>query len=136
MKIPVRWQTAPGCLALAAALIISAGCASTSPQPTASAKPAPAVAAGGIARQTPASVGSLVDSANLTAQAEREGYRPEVHDGAVIYCWTDAETGSSIPTKKCVNQDQMREMLLQSQQQREDMRRNQASSTQCVAVAC
>lgn len=131
MKMAARWPTALGCLAVAAAITISAGCASTSRQPTASARPATKAA-----NETPASAGNLIDSANLTTQAERQGYKPEVHDGAVVYCWTDAETGSSIPTRKCVNQDQMREMLLQSEQQREDMKRNEASNTQCLAVAC
>lgn len=135
MKVPVRCPTALGYIAVAAAISLAAGCASASRQSTASA-PEAAAATARTANETPASAGSLVESANLTAQAEEQGYRPEVHDGAVIYCWTDAETGSSIPTKKCVNPDQMREMLLQSRQQRQDMQRNEASRTSCPAVSC
>ena len=128
MKASILWPRPLVCLAAAGAILIAAGCASTSRQPAATA----ATAAGG----TPASTGTLIDSANLTTEARQEGYKPEIHDGAVIYCWTDAETGSSIPTRKCVNQDQMREMLLQSQQVREDKQQNEAHSTSCPAPSC
>lgn len=132
MSVSVRWPAALAC-AVAATITIAAGCASVPRQSTVAATPVPRSRG---AEETPASAGSLVDAADLTTAAEEQGYKPEVHGGAVIYCWTDAETGSSIPTKKCVNQDQMREMLLQSQQQRQDIQRNQASQTSCPAVSC
>jgi hypothetical protein len=136
MKMSSRWPTVLGCLPVAAAIIISTGCAATSRQPTASARPATATSPARAADQTPASAGTLLDSANLMTLARQEGYKPEVHGGAVIYCWTDAETGTTIPTRKCVNEDQMREMLLQNQQDRQDMQRNEASEKSCPGVAC
>lgn len=134
MKASIPWSRPLVCLAAAGAILTAAGCASASRQPAASA--ATAAPAARAAGGTPASASTLVDSANLTTEARQEGYKPEVHDGAVIYCWTDAETGSSIPTRKCVNQDQMREMLLQSQQVREDRRQSEASSTSCASPPC
>ena len=136
MKVSVHWPTVLGCIAVAGAITIAAGCASASRQLTTSATPATIEPKARAEHETPASARSLIDSANLKTQAEGHGYKPEIHDGAVIYCWTDAETGSSIPTKKCVNEDQMREMLLQSRQQRQDMERNEASHTSCPAVSC
>lgn len=136
MKASSRWLTVLGCLPLAAAIIISTGCASTSRPPTASAGPATAAPPAKTGDQTPASTGSLLDSASLMTLARQEGYKPEVHGGTVIYCWTDAETGTTIPTRKCVNEDQMREMLLQNQQDRQDLQRNEASEKTCPGVAC
>lgn len=136
MKVSIRWSTATGRLVVAGAIIISAGCASTSLQFTAPVGPAAAGPTARASAETPASAASLVDSARLVAQAEREGYKPVIQDGTVIYCWADVDTGSRISTKKCVGSDQMRELLLQDQQQRENAQEREAGNTACNAASC
>jgi hypothetical protein len=130
---------------LAVAVLISAGCANT-PRGAAPPSPASAAIAGTAATaphsrgpqapaaapayagdETPASQTQLVESADFALNAERQGFKPEVRNGVVIYCWTDDDIGSRIPSKKCVNQAQLELMLQQRQKQRDALQHGSAS---------
>ena len=104
--------------------------------PVVTIRPTMATPAMKTADQTPASTGSLVDLANFTAQAERQGYRPEITGGSILYCSTGIETGSRIRTQQCIGPDQMREVLFQSQQQRQNAQQREAGNTACNAASC
>jgi len=122
---------------LGAALVAAAGCAAT-PQQVAS--PPPVSAATGkaatgtrapayVADETPASESDLVQSADFTRDAYKEGFKPEIRNGAVVYCWTDDDIGSRLPTKKCVNQAQAEILIQQRQAQRDALQRMNSGCT-------
>lgn len=121
---------------LAGALLMAAGCATT---PAASPPPASGAVAGNavataqapayVADETPASQSELVQSADFTRNAYREGFKPEIRNGAVVYCWTDDDIGSRLPTKKCVNQAQAELLIQQRQAQRDALQRKTSGCT-------
>jgi hypothetical protein len=52
------------------------------------------------------------------------GLHAEVHKGATQYCWEDANLGTRFPTKKCVGEDQLTDIVAQRQATQDNMRRN------------
>lgn len=127
---------------LAAAVLVAAGCANTpqaaplpltsttAPGTAANASPSNAPQASSpayVVDETPASQRQLVESADFALIAQRQGFKPEVRNGVVIYCWTDDDIGSRIPSKKCVNRAQLDAMLQQRQKQRDALQRGSAS---------
>jgi hypothetical protein len=114
-----------------AALLLAAACASAPPQGASPPSASGTVAGSQGAAQapaytedeTPASQSELVASADFTANAQRQGFKPEVRNGVVVYCWSDQDIGSRLPTKKCVNQTQLQILLQQRQAQRDAMQR-------------
>jgi hypothetical protein len=106
---------------LALALLITAGCAAAPPQAASSAPATGAQAA--VYDETPASQTDLVESAEFALSARREGLKPQVRNGVVVYCWTDQDIGSRLPTKKCVNQTQAQILIQQREAQREAVQR-------------
>jgi hypothetical protein len=52
------------------------------------------------------------------------GLHAEVHNGATQYCWEDANLGTRFPTKKCIGEDQLNDLVAQRQATQDNMRRN------------
>ena len=137
-----RFTVLPGAI-LAVAVLIAAGCANT-PRQAAPLSLASATAAGRAANaspsnapkasspayaveETPASQTQLVECADFALNAQRQGFKPEVRNGVVVYCWTDDDIGSRIPSKKCVDKAQLEVMLQQRQKQRDALEHGSAS---------
>ena len=111
---------------LAVILAVAGGCA-TAPQQVTS----PRLASRGqtpsyVEDQTPMSQTELIESANFALSAERHGFTPQVRNGVVVYCWTDDDIGSRIPSKKCVGREQLKIMLQRRQAQRDARRQSTA----------
>lgn len=66
-------------------------------------------------------------SADVVKRARDAGFKPEVRNGVTVYCWKDADTGSRLPTKKCVGEDQMEMMLERRQAQRDAIQQNNST---------
>lgn len=123
---------------LAAALAVGAGCA-TAPGQAVTAPPASGTVAAKTTAatqapayavdETPASETELVQSADFTRKAYLQGFKPEVRNGAVVYCWTDEDIGSRLPTKKCVNRAQAEILIQQRQAQRDALQRMNSGCT-------
>ena len=125
----------------ALALAVAAGCASNPPRGPADTAPAtaqtPAAAAHAPAAtpmtyggdETPMSDAELVQSAEFDTRVLREGFKPEVRNGTTVYCWTDEDIGTRIPTRKCVNRAELEIMLQQRQAQRDAMERTGSGCT-------
>jgi hypothetical protein len=126
----------PRFLVLAGALVALAGTAHGQQAATAPNKDATATtqapAAQAPATQAPAAQSSVTQAPAAQAPAARSGpspellkkardagVKPEVRNGETIYCWKDADVGSRLPTKKCVNEGQLELMLDRRQQQRD-----------------
>jgi hypothetical protein len=125
--------------AAAAAVVIATSCAATPPPsqstPAASLQgQTPAVIP---ADETPASARDLVDTAHLTAKAEQEGFKAEVRDGDVVYCrkQIDFSERTRIPTRQCLNEDELRALLVKEQQQRDEMHQMRSSPV-CPQGGC
>jgi hypothetical protein len=127
-------------LATVGALIIATSCAATGPanRNATAASPAGNTTYGTPADETPASTRNLVDTAALTTKAEQEGFKPEIHDGDVFYCrkQVDFSERTRIPTRQCVDEDGLRQLLLREQQQRDEMRRMTSSPVCPSGTAC
>jgi hypothetical protein len=78
-------------------------------------------------QQTPATSKPPADSkdatpaADVMKKARDAGLKPEVRNGVTLFCWNDADMGSRIPSKKCVNEAQLQIMLDRRQAQRDQM---------------
>jgi hypothetical protein len=64
-------------------------------------------------------------SAELLKRAKSVGMRPETRNGAAVYCWEDADTGSRFKTKKCVDQSRLEDMVQRRELQQDQLRQNQ-----------
>lgn len=103
----------------AAALVGLAGCAQQAvkpnPQaPVAASSPAAAQATSSSAQQWPDGV-----SPHILQLARDEGYRPMVSNGHTVFCKSEIPTGSTLPTRRCVNSVSLRFEVLREQQQRQ-----------------
>ncbi len=72
----------------------------------------------------------------MVAQAAREGFHPEVHDGVVYYCRKDFPMNSRIPVKQCVTEPALKARLLAAEAQREQMQRAGAAPNCTNAGTC
>jgi hypothetical protein len=62
-------------------------------------------------------------SAETIKRANAVGLRSEVRKGVTVYCWEDADTGTRFKTKKCVNENQLEDMVQRLEAQRAQKRR-------------
>jgi hypothetical protein len=116
----------PRFLVLAGALVALAGTAYGQQAATAPNKDATAVAqapaAQAPAAQAPAAQATTAPagpSPELLKKARDAGIKPEVRNGTTVYCWKDADIGSRLPSKKCVDEAQLQVMLDRRQEQRD-----------------
>lgn len=139
MTQSASWLMVLRCLAVASAMVIAPGCTAT--RPTDQSAPSSSVqgiaTSGTPADETPTSARNLVDTADLTTQAEEEGFRPEVRDGDVLYCrkQVDFSELTRIPTQQCLDKDELRLMLQKERQQRDAMQR-MTSAPGCSQTGC
>ena len=63
-------------------------------------------------------------SADTLKKARAGGLKPEVRNGVTVFCWEDADIGTRFKTKKCVNEDQLAQILEIRQAQRDQMNRS------------
>jgi hypothetical protein len=76
------------------------------------------------ATQTTASDSAPAKPSDATVKkAKSMGLHAEVHNGATQYCWEDANLGTRFPTKKCVGEDQLNDLVAQRQATQDNMRR-------------
>lgn len=101
---------------------------STSSAPPANTPP-PAAASAATTTATTAAQTTASDSApakpsaEMLKKAKAMGLHAEVRKGVTVYCWEDSSTGSRFPTKKCANEEQLNDIILQRQAMQDDMRR-------------
>src|ERR1700678_2795544 len=85
---------------------------------------APAQTSTPSAAQTTASDSASTKPSDATIKlAKSMGLHAEVHKGATQYCWEDANLGTRFPTKKCVGEDQLSNLVAQRQATQDNMRR-------------
>jgi len=51
------------------------------------------------------------------------GYRPETKNGATMFCQETANLGTRFPTKKCINEQQLKGVVDIQNQQQDSMRK-------------
>jgi hypothetical protein len=86
---------------------------------------APAQTSTPPATQTTASESAAAKPSDATVKlAKSMGLHPEVRKGVTQYCWEDANLGTRFPTKKCVGEDQLTDLVAQRQATQDNMRRN------------
>jgi hypothetical protein len=104
---------------------------SSSTQPAAS-TPAPAAANASSASansSTPAA-----PSEDFIKKARNEGFKPEVQkNGETLFCRKDASLGTRFETKKCLNQDQVQQVIYAAQDQRNNLRPRTCQGAGCGA---
>jgi hypothetical protein len=88
---------------------------SQSPPPAAATPVEPAAPAADKAPAAP--------SAETLKRAKAVGLRPEVRKSGTVYCWEDATVGTRFTTKKCVDENQLDDMIAQREAQQDKMRR-------------
>lgn len=94
---------------------------SQSPPPAASTPAEPAAPA---ADKPPAAdKAPPAPSAETLKRAKSVGMHPEVRKGGTVYCWEDASVGTRFTTKKCVDENQLDDMIAQREAQQDKMRR-------------
>ena len=109
--------------------VSSAPPANTPPPAAASEAAAPATAAPASTSTPAAAQSTASDSASgkpsdeTVKKAKSMGLHAEVRKGATVYCWEDSSVGSRFPTKKCVNENQLDDIVQQRQAVQDDMRR-------------
>jgi hypothetical protein len=62
-------------------------------------------------------------SAETIKRASTVGLRAEVRKGGTVYCWEDADIGTRFKTKKCVNENQLEDMIQRLEAQRAQKQR-------------
>jgi hypothetical protein len=80
----------------------------------------PAASAPPAATSTPA---PAAPSPELVKKAKEAGLKPELHKGFTVFCWEDANIGSPFKTKKCVDENQVEELIAQRQAQKDALNR-------------
>lgn len=114
----------PWRVAAAAGLLLLAGCATALHRPegsnatAANRTIAPSTA---LAADSPMPAAVVVQSADFSLRAGQEGFQTEVRNGTLLYCWTDASIGTRLPTRKCLDEAQLKLRIQQAQRQREAM---------------
>ena len=108
---------------LAAALPAYSQQSSAPPANTSAA--APAQTSTPSAAQTTTSDSAPAKPSDATIKmAKSMGLHAEVRKGVTQYCWEDANLGTRFPTKKCVGEDQLSDIVAQRQVTQDNMRRN------------
>jgi hypothetical protein len=105
--------------AIAAASPAFAQQSSSSDQPASAAQAPPAAAPTGPAGP----------SAETLKKAKSLGLKPEMHGGKQQYCYEDASVGSRFPTKKCVDENQLTDLIALREAVKENMRQSMTGSS-------
>jgi hypothetical protein len=101
----------------------AAASAATTTTTTTATAAAPAQTSTPAAAQTTASDSAPAKpSEEMVKKAKSLGLHAEVRKGVTVYCWKNANTGSLIATEKCVDQDQLDDMIRQRQAVQDEMR--------------
>jgi hypothetical protein len=113
---------------LAAALPAYSQQSSAPPANTSAAAPAqtstPSAATPSAAQTTTSDSAPAKPSDATIKIAKSMGLHAEVRKGVTQYCWEDANLGTRFPTKKCVGEDQLSDLVAQRQVTQDNMRRN------------
>jgi len=110
-------------IALTGTAIILAACADA-PAPTVMHGPttvAPVAA-------SPASAGNKI-TPDLLKMAASVGYFPRTRAGVAVFCRTDSDVGTRFTTEKCINEDQLAEVVQRSREVHDNMRKGGVCST-------
>jgi hypothetical protein len=102
----------------------STSATASSPDSATAAQPVAAAAA-------PAADKPAGPSAETLKKARQSGLKPEVRGGVTVFCWEDADIGSSFKTKKCVGEARLADILERRQLQREEMQRGGSCTGGC-----
>src|SRR5579859_3630876 len=86
-----------------------------SPAPSSAPPPTPTGPAASTAPASP--------SADTLKKARMAGYRPETKNGVTRYCQETANIGTRFPTKKCIDEQQLKGVLDIQHQQQDSMRK-------------
>jgi hypothetical protein len=100
----------------------------TAPAPTQSPAPASAPTATPSAAPSepaasPAPASPAGPSADTLKKARMAGYHPETKKGITMYCQETANIGTRFPTKKCLDEQQLKGVLDIQHQQQDSMRK-------------
>jgi hypothetical protein len=79
-----------------------------------------------FAQQAPSSRPSG-PSEQTVKKARAGGLKVEVHNGATVFCWQDANTGSHLVTKKCVDESLLDLILERRREMRDTLRQGGTS---------
>src|ERR1700753_3251616 len=60
-------------------------------------------------------------SADTIRRARSVGLRPEVRKGMTVYCWKDADLKTRFETKKCVDENNLLQMIEVLERQRREL---------------
>jgi len=120
-------QAAVVAFALSAVLALQS-CATAQPAPAA-ATGASAVPASGAVAPTKTYTSTTMASDQTVRLARSVGYFPEVRNGVTVYCKTDANIGTLFKTKKCVDEDALRILVQQRENQQDTLRSLQCSGS-------
>lgn len=123
-------------MVVGAALVVVAGCAQQA------VRPAPGAAL--TASPTPTHVASSPKawpdgvSPHVLQLARDAGYHPIVSNGHTVFCRIDIPTGSTLPSRHCVNSASLRLEVQREQYQRQQLREGIPSTLICVpgSVGC
>jgi hypothetical protein len=70
-------------------------------------------------------------SSAVLEMASRQGYGPRIYDGKTIFCRDEAQTGSMVPSWKCVDAARLQTEVLDNQQGLEDMQQRVHGAQPC-----
>jgi hypothetical protein len=107
---------------------LAAGCSGNrdlaKPATAAPAESAPATAGGSHAL-----AGSPVNQALV-----KQGYRPKMYDGRLLYCRSEMITGTNFRSQVCLTEAQVADLARQSEHTQDDLKRSHAGP--CLPPAC
>ena len=66
---------------------------------------------------------------DLIKKAASVGYFPRTRGGVAVYCRTDSDIGTRFTTEKCINEDQLSEVVLRAREVQDNMRKGGACGT-------
>ncbi len=132
--------TAPASAATSAAVTPAAPAApasATAPAPTQSPAPSSAPTAAPTAAPTeqtasPTPAVPAGPSADTLKKARMAGYRPETKKGITLYCQENANIGTRFPTKKCLDESQLKSAMDVHNDQADGLRQPGA----CTGAVC
>ena len=114
IQLRFRFLVLLGVVAAAAGPVYSQQQASQSSSASSASASAPPATQGPIIH-TP----TPVVSEDTLKRAKAVGLHPEVRKGVTVYCWEDADLGTHFPSKKCVDENRLDEMIQKLEIQRQ-----------------
>jgi hypothetical protein len=112
-------------LAVFATAILATACANA-PAP---AQQTASTAATVVAPSAPANPASTQITPELMKKAAQVGYFPRTRGGVPMFCRTDSDIGTRFTTEKCVNEDQLAEIVQRMREVRDNMHKGGACGT-------